>query len=386
MEVLRHLRPNRRVKSLNPRRLRRWEAVALAAGFAAFVLCAAPAEAQRRGRAEPAPAPSVQWPVKVREHVDLWFHGFALIQDDTTAIPLFDRDYRQQITVLKNSRVLYTPFDSAQEFLSTRLKERPDLNGAQFVALYFGTWEDLVQAFDYFIKAEGDPRRSNNRDVQTIIGLLSGYFPRPADRVFAQRFIAALEGERMQFHREWWLAERRVREPALAAADSLWQRSWRPAIQRFLNHTQQPSGDIILSLTLGGEGRALPAGKTTNQFALGWPRTAATAEELLFAFAHEAIGSTAQVAVNDHLTPAQQRTGDAARYASAGLVRGGALLVERVEPGMGARYARWYLAQMGRVASAEDTAALAALADAFPMPVEMLETIQRQINLAFTGI
>jgi hypothetical protein len=96
--------------------------------------------------------------VKVREHVDLWFHGFALIQDDTSAVPLFDRGYRERMTVLKNSRALYTPFDSAQEFLAAQLRARPNLNGAQFLALYFGTWEELVQAFDYFFKAEGVSR------------------------------------------------------------------------------------------------------------------------------------------------------------------------------------------------------------------------------------
>lgn len=384
MEVLRHLRPHGRVKRHalpHPR----WRAPITLIALLTLTACA-PAAAQRRGRTEPAPAPSTQWPVKVREHVDLWLHGFALIQDDTATVPLFDRGYRERITVFKNSQGLYTPFDSAQEFLSARLKERADLNGAQFVALYFGTWEELVQAFDYFLKAEGDPRRANDRDVQTIIALLAGYFPRPTDREFARRFIAALEGERVQFHRSWWLAERRAREPALAAADSLWQRSWRPAIQRFLNHTQQPSGDLILSLTLGGEGRALPAGKTTNQFALGWPRTPTESEALLFAFAHEAVGSTAQAAVNDNLTPAQQRSGDGSRYVNAGLVRGGALLVEHVEPGMGARYARWYLSQMGRPAPVDDAAALAQLATAFPMLPEMLASMDRQIALAFTGI
>jgi hypothetical protein len=324
--------------------------------------------------------------VKVREHVDLWFHGFALIQDDTSAVPLFDRGYRERMTVLKNSRALYTPFDSAQEFLAAQLRARPNLNGAQFLALYFGTWEELVQAFDYIFKAEGDPRRASNRDVQTIILLLGEYFPRPADREFARRFVLALQGESREFHRQWWLGERRARESGLTAADSLWQRSWRPAMQRFLNHSQQASGDIILSLTLGGEGRALPAGKTANQFALAWPRAAAGAEHLLFAFAHEAIVSTAQAAVNDHLTPAEQRSGVGAQYGSAGLVRGGALLVERIAPGMGARYARWYLAQMGRDQPADDASALAELAAAFPMRPEMLETIQRQINLAFAGI
>ncbi len=386
MEVLRHLRSHGRVRIGTSHRATRWGALAYAVIVATTLLAPATADAQRRGRADAAPAPSAQWPVKVREHVDLWLHGFALIQDDTAAVPLFDRGYRERITVLKNSQGLYTPFDSAQEFLAARLQERSDLNGAQFVALYFGTWEEMVQAFDYFLRAEGDPRRSNNRDVQTIIVLLSEYFPRPADREFARRFITALEGERVQFHRAWWLAERRAREPALAAVDSLWQHSWRPAMQRFLNHTQQPSGDIILSLTLGGEGRALPAGKTTNQFALAWPRTRDGAEQLLFAFAHEAIGTTAQAAVNDHLTPAQQRSGAGARYASAGLVRGGALLVERIAPGLGVRYARWYLAQMGQDVPVEDAAALEALARAFPMLPEMLGTIQRQIDLAFTGI
>lgn len=384
MEVLRHLRPHGR---LNPELFaplaRRGALCALCT--LALLTIAAPAEAQRRAREAAAPA-GPQWPVKVREHVDLWFHGFALLQDDTTTVPLFDRGYAERITVAKNTRGLYTPFDSAREDLSTRLAARDDPTGVQFVALYFGTWEEMAQAFDYFLKAEGDPRRTNNRDVQTIIVLLGEYFPRAEDREFARLFLAALAGERERFHREWWLAERRSREAALAAADSLWQREWRPGMQRFLNHTQQQSGDLILSLTLGGEGRALPAGKTANQFAVAWPRTAEEADVLLFAFAHEAVGSTAQVAVNDHLTPAQQRAGIGAGYSAAGLVRGGALLVERIKPGMGARYARWYLRQMGRDAPPDDDAALAALAAAFPMPAEMIDTMQRQIALAFTGI
>ena len=375
MEVLRHLRSHGRLN----RHL-------VALGALALFTLAAPLDAQRRGRGATATPTGPPWPVKVREHVDLWLHGFALLQDDTASVPLFDRNYAEGITVAKNARGLYTPFDSAREDLTARLTARSDMTGAQFVALYFGTWEEMAQAFDYFLKAEGDPRRTNNRDVQTIIVLLGEYFPRAEDREFARRFLAALVGERERFHREWWLAERRAREPALAAADSLWQHEWRPAMQRFLNHTQQQSGDLIFSLTLGGEGRALPAGKTANQFAVSWPRTADAAEVLLFAFAHEAIGSTAQVAVNDHLTPAQQRDGLGARYAGAGLVRGGAMLVERIEAGMGARYARWYLTQMGRDAPADDAAALTALAAAFPMPAEMLETMGRQIALAFTGI
>ena len=42
-------------------------------------------------------------------------------------------------------------------------------------------------------------------------------------------------------------------------------------MQRYLNHTQQASGDLIVSLALGGEGRAVPAGKSASQYAVAWP-------------------------------------------------------------------------------------------------------------------
>ena len=366
MEVLRYLRP-----------------LGLVVLVATLAL---PSEAQRGGRAQPTPAPTVapQWPVKTREHVDLWLHGFALIQDDTATVPLFDRGYRERIAVIKNSRSIVTDFDTSSARLGGLVANRPALLGAQFVALYFGTWEELVQAFEYFFRAEREPNRSTSQEVAAIVAFIGQNFPRPADREFARLFVAGLKSEREKFHHDWWLAEQRTRSAATATADSLWQRQWRPALQRYLNHTQQASGDLILTLTLGGEGRAVPAGKNDNQYAVAWPTTVDSAEILLFSFAHEVAGPVAQVAVDDNLTPAQKRTGLAAQYASAGLVRGGALLVERVQPGMGERYARWYLAQMGR--TAPPGGALAALATAFPMPDEMIESLRRQIDISFTGI
>lgn len=350
---------------------------------AALTVTVTPAEAQRR-RAEPAPPPGPQWPVKTREHVDLWLHAFALLQDDTATVPLFTRGYAERMMILKNSRGIYTSLDSARDELSRIGAERGLLLNAQFLPLYFGTWEEMVQAFDYYFKAEGNPARVNNREVAGIVAFLAGNFPRNEDRAWAMRFMAALTNEREKFYRQYWLDEFRARSAALAATDSLWQGTWRPALQQYLNHTQQPSGDLILSLVLGGEGRALPAGKTANQFAVPFPATPDSAEIMLFTFVHEAAGAIAKVAVDDNLTPAQQRAGLGDKYGSAGLIRGGALIVERLIPGMGERYARWYLAQMGKGAPEGD--ALAMLAAAFPMPDEMIDAMKRQIELSFSGI
>ncbi len=367
MEVLRHLRPLGRLSLV----------------VAAATLLASPLEAQRRGRGDALPAtPTATWPVKTREHVDLWLHGFALLQDDTAAVPIFDRGYRERITVIKNGRGLYTAFDAARDELART--GATHLLNAQFLALYFGTWEEMQQAFTYFLRAEGNPRSSSNREVQGIIAFLAAQFPRPADREWAGKFIAALADEREQFHRAWWLDQFRTREPALAAADSLWQEAWRPKLQGFLNYTRQTGGDLILSLVLGGEGRAVPAGARTNQYAVAFPSTPDSAAVLLYVFVHEAAGAIAKVAVDDNLTPAQQRAGLGDQYGSAGLVRGGALLLEQFLPEVAEGYARWYLAQAGR--PAPEGSALAALAEAFPMPDVMIESMKRQIALAAQGI
>lgn len=367
MEVLRHLRPLGR----------------LALVLGAIALLAPPADAQR-GRAGASAPPPAPWPIKTREHVDLWFHGFALLLEDTATVPYFARDYRDRVTVAKNAKGLYTKFDAARDELAATGAQRNLLLNPQFLALYFGSWEEMEQAFQYFFRAEGDPRRQSNREVQGIIAFLAQQFPRAEDRAWAQRFVEGLADEREKFHREFWLAETRARDAALARTDSLWKGTWRPALQGFLNYTQQPGGDVVLSLVLGGEGRAIPAGKTSNQFAIAYPSAPDSAEVMLFTFVHEAANVISSVAVDDHLTPAEKRAGLGAQYGSAGLVRGGALIVERVLPGAGARYARWYLAQTGR--DVPESEALAVLEEVFPMRPEMIASMQRQIEMSFQGI
>lgn len=372
MEVLRHLRSLRHLTSRSA-----------AFALVALALLSAPTEAQRtRGGALPAPGP--QWPVKTREHVDLWLHSLALLQDDTSTVPIFGRGYRERMTITKNSRAIYTTLDEQRHALATDAAGQKHLLEAQFLALYFGTWPEMKQAIEYFLRAEGDPRRANNRDVQGIVAFLAQQFPRADDRAWLRRLVDAVQAEYDSFYKAYWLEQFRARDRALAVTDSLWQNAWRPGLQRFLNYTQQASGDLILSLVLGGEGRAIPAGERANQYAVAFPATPDSAEVLLYTFAHEAAGTIAKVAVDDNLTPAQQREGLGTRYLSHGLVRGGALLVEQVVPGGGERYARWYLAQMGRPVPELD--ALAALAEAFPMPEPMLAEMRRQIALSFQGI
>src|ERR1700738_2956372 len=57
-------------------------------------------------------APNAIWPIKTREHVDLWLHGFAMLQEDTTFVPFFKRGYSTDLIVLKNKANVVTQLDA----------------------------------------------------------------------------------------------------------------------------------------------------------------------------------------------------------------------------------------------------------------------------------
>src|SRR3954467_12507972 len=94
------------------------------------------------------PRPDVIWPMKVREHVDLWLHGYALLQEDTTFVPFFRRGYGTDVTVLKNRANVVSQLDANRDRLRARLTANPQLVNAQFVPLSFSSWSELNSAVD----------------------------------------------------------------------------------------------------------------------------------------------------------------------------------------------------------------------------------------------
>ena len=97
------------------------------------------------------------WRVTTKEHVDLWLHGFALLTSDTGRVPFFARGYKQQITALKRQRNVYSQLDANQQQLSQRFATNPALTNAQFLAMYFPSLQEIVNATDYVVRSGGNP-------------------------------------------------------------------------------------------------------------------------------------------------------------------------------------------------------------------------------------
>jgi hypothetical protein len=339
-------------------------------------------------RATPAsqpPASDVPWPLKTREHLDLWLHGYAMLVDDTAKVPLFRPGYHDMMAQRRRQRNVATALDANRETLRARLRTNPGLVNGQFVPLYFASWDEMRRAADLFLQVNGDPRRASDQATAQVIGFFAASFPAAADREWLRLFLVALDDERTAFYRAYWQGEQDARLGVFTTVDTLWQRRALPRLHGFLNNTQQPGGDLMLALPLGGEGRTVGGRRTENVVAVTYPDTPAAAAEAIYVFAHEVVGTLAAQAVTDNITPAEAREGGADRLQSPAAVQGGYILLQRAAPELAPGYAAYYL----RVAGARGFAGAdpaAALQGAFPLPAAVREALARQIESVLAGI
>lgn len=362
--------------------------IMLVAGIASLAACASTGTSGGGVTPLPAPGPSAAqpgqaWSVNTREHVDLWLHGYAMLQQDTARVPFFRRGYRAEMIAERRSRNVTTALDVDRERLAARLAVNPALVNGQFLPMYFASFEDMQRVVELTIRVQGDPRAAPDQQTAQFVALVNASFPSVADRAWLRTFMQALTDERRLFYRDFWAVEQSRRAGARAAVEAAWNR-YDAGFRRFLQNTQQDRGEVLLSLPLNGEGRTAQVANGFHVIGVNFPATAAAANEALYTFAHEAMLRIASTAVDDNVTPAEQRSGVGSAHTSNAAVRGGLLLIERVAPDLVAGYQRYYLESVGaRVPSGNPQSAFTA---AFPLPAAILSTIDSQLDVVMGGI
>jgi hypothetical protein len=338
------------------------------------------------GEPLPSPTPAVEgqaattWPAGTRQHIDLWLHGFALLSPDTGRVPLFKRGYGSRIDEIKDRANVQTSLDVNHDRLRAHLAANRGLVNAQFLAMRFGSWEDLRQAMDLFLRAEGDPGRAGDRLAQEIIATFAQIFSTNADRDWLRLFALSLNDENERFFQGWWTQRHRDLQPVMDRVQSMWTDTYRVRLQPFLNNTQQQSGQWLLSLPINGEGR-ISAG---DRIIVGtMPESRETAADAIYVFVHEAVYGVASSAVTDNTTPNERRSGATDAYTGAAAVRAGYLLLQRVSPDLAPGFARYYLREAASPATTDLTAALET---AFPLPDAIRDALNRQLSVILGGI
>jgi hypothetical protein len=355
--------------------------------FAWLAMTLLAACASGTGGTDTAPTPSSAqgaarvWPVLTRHHVDLWLHGYAMLLRDTATVPVFRRGYRERLQEVRTQRGVSSMLDANRERLQSRLATSPALFNGQFLPMYFANWDQMRQMIGLFIQAQGNPQAAGDQATAQYFAVIRQSFGTQADREWLRLFTEALEDERRQFYQVYWSQENGNRIHLVRQADSLWTTTYRAKLQGFLNNTRQEAGDMILALTLGGEGRTVNFSSRQNAVAVAMPEQ--DAREALYVFAHEIVGAIVATAVNDNITPTEQRSGAANRFVPIGQVRGGAMLLQRTAPELVAGYTRYYLMQGGFSTTGDINARLVS---SYPLPDLIRDAIDRQLDVVLGGI
>ena len=324
------------------------------------------------------------WPIQTREVLDLWLHGFGMITDDTSRVPLFRRGYRDMMVVEKNKLQIETLLDSRHDSLAQYLNEHPYIVNAQFVALEEHEWTDMYTDIQTFIASGGDPRKVHGTEAQQMIQQWFQIFPGAADRKWLQMFATALNDEYVKFYNAYWHRTVQERRPVLTAVDSSWSRVYLKQFRRFQEGADLERGEILLSLPLGAEGRSLLGGKRQNVIAVTFPDSVTTADQALFVVTHEAVGNVAGRAVGDNTTPNEKKSGLADRLLSAATVRAGAMVIERIRPNLLAAYQAYYLRAAGfEVPPGKESAEFMFR---FPLTDPIVAQLKQALDAATTGI
>lgn len=326
--------------------------------------------------------PPIRWPVRTAPHVDLWLHGLALLRTDSAVVPLYRRGYRDSLVVVRNQAGITTRLDALRDSLARRMAVRGYLT-AEFVPFAFGGWTELQATVERVVQVDGDPRRTGERGAA-----VAAAFPTAADRGWLRDFLEALADEQARFFGAEHQRQLRARQAVITAVDSLWQRHYRPRLERYLNNTGQRQGELLLVLPVGGEGRMAPGREGRTVVAVPFPGRVEDAVEVVYVAAHEVTAPLVAQVVADHTTPAERRSGEEDRRVALGQVQAGAELLQGVAPDLVDGYRAYYLRQAGERAAAMATAPqrTARFAARFPLPEAITEAIRRQVALVLGGI
>jgi hypothetical protein len=322
------------------------------------------------------------WAVKTSYVLDLWLHGYAMVQRDTSQVPYFRRGYRDLIAAAKNNRSISTQLDANAAELQRGLETNPALISGQFLALQERSWEEMQSDITAFLDANGDPSAARDSSMRPAIAAYAQSYRNRADREWLRLFARSLADEHSRFYEQYWNERQQALRPVLTAVDSLFTQRYLALLRGYLEHSQLDKGEILLSLPLDGEGRTITSGQ--HSVAVIFPASVDSSVEAVYTFVHEVAGIAAGQAVSDNTTPAEKQNGVAARYESPAAVRGGALLLRRTIPELVTGYERYYLRAARARSPGSDVEG--EFARTFPLPPVILDAIDKQISRVLSTI
>jgi len=204
---------------------------------------------------------------------------------------------------------------------------------------------------------------------------LGAIYRTDADREWLKVFALSLTDEHVKFYEQYWREQQHALRPSLAVVDTQFSQRYLKQLRGYLRGVQLQTGEIVLTLPLGGEGLSLLQGQ--HSIAIGFPVAQDSSLDAVFEFAHEEVGVVAEQAVRERISPAEFRAGLGAQLVAPAKVRGGAMLLQRAIPDLVSGYERHYLA-LARIPATGDVDS--AFVRAFPLRQTIIDGMDQRLD------
>ncbi len=325
---------------------------------------------------------SINWKVTSAPHVDLWYHGLAVVGfDQTKGLPLYNQAYADRVRREKERRGVYpTPLDELAKDLRKEFEKDPAFQNMHFLPLYFpeASREEMHGALLAVSDRQLDSLRTAGRSTRTGIRMAAGIFDSGNQRKRLKQFVEAL-------NREWTIFFSHYREivledfPGVVELQRRWDQEVLPAVSDFTTRSGLTDGWIFVSPALGPEGRLLQGSRVRRAphavavWSPGWddidPSLYAAVREMCFAVVDDALRGAAP----------REDLGDLEGPAA---VRCGSLLFEANAPPLLEAYQRSFLrAADDDIDYANESELARAFEDAYPLEDELVDRLAEQLDI-----
>ena len=320
----------------------------VAAAVAAFVTASAAlpmaiAGAQRAAPEATRPTVGRGWVVRTDPFADLWFHGMAMLRlDGFHALPLYDAAYRSRVTGGLAAPARPTRLDRVARTLGATFRADSAFEVLHFVPLYVaGNDPGVVLALLHAV-ALGTPAPRADPALGQAITAIVAALPGNARREALASFADALADEWRSGFGATYAAAARNRADTVRLLNDAWTRTFEPSVAPYLAAIGMPSGTVLVSPAIGGEGRMsveAPSGPivAVGLHAAGNATDAplhATVREMAFPLVRRAMAGSGTFVDRVY----------AERISDAAAVRAGAMILAASSNNLGAEFKAQYLA------------------------------------------
>jgi hypothetical protein len=313
------------------------------------------------------------WVIRSAAHVDLWYHGLAVVGFDGFApLPLYAPGYAAHIKSVKEAQGLYpTTLDRLRSYFRIAFATDSSFEIFHYLPLYFGTPDPDPMLIALGAAARGEaPEELGARVMFEVL-------KKKSQREIAGQFIAALEEEWRVFLRAERQAESAKRDAYLAAVEQQWTEQLEPALSGFLNDRRFDRGMVLASPAVGPEGRILlnePDALGDNTVVVGMPLALDDPTLVLVGAVREFCYPVASREVSRLGVHGGDRV-TSERLSSRAAVRCGAMLLDVRAPDLAPKYRDAY------VRAAKLDPDHVPFEDAFPVDSQLLKDVRRELRL-----